>query len=119
MNEVSLEEARRIAVHAQLLDGSATSVLGTVRTLGYLQIDPISTVAPPQHLVLWSRLAAFDLAEFDRLLWQDRKLVEWHAVGAEGRLFACGPADGSARAFFSRDVRPTGEQAGKTRRDEY
>src|SRR5437867_11331615 len=30
----------------QLLDSSATSVLGTVRRLGYLQLDPISTVAP-------------------------------------------------------------------------
>ncbi len=76
---VSLAQARRIAVNAQLLDGSATDILSTVRKLGFLQIDPISTVAPPQHLVLWSRLAAFDLAEFDRLLWQDRKLVEWHA----------------------------------------
>jgi uncharacterized protein len=78
--EVSLEEARRIAVRAQLLDGSATSVLDTVRRLGYLQIDPISTVAPPQHLVLWSRLgSAYDPAELERLLWEERKLVEWRA----------------------------------------
>lgn len=76
---VSPEEARRIAVRAQLLDGSAVDVLETVRRLGYLQIDPISTVAPPQHLVLWSRLGAFDPAELDRLLWEDRKLVEWRA----------------------------------------
>ncbi len=80
MNEVSLEEARLIAVHAQLLDGSATSVLDTVRQLGYLQIDPISTVAPPQHLVLWSRLGSrYDPAELDRLLWEERKLFEWAA----------------------------------------
>ena len=77
--EVSVEEARRIAVHAQLLDGSATDVLSTVRHLGFLQLDPISTVAPPQHLVLWSRLGTFDRDELDRLLWQERKLVEWNA----------------------------------------
>ena len=58
MRIVSPEEARRIAVRAQLLDGSATSLLDTVRTLGFLQIDPISTVAPPQYLVPWSRLGA-------------------------------------------------------------
>ena len=54
-------------------------MLDTVRRLGFLQIDPISTVAPPQQLVLWSRLGAFDAAELDRLIWKERKLVEWHA----------------------------------------
>jgi uncharacterized protein YcaQ len=79
MRIVSLEEARRIAVRAQLLDGSATSVLDTVRRLGFLQLDPISTVAPPQQLVLWSRLGAYDRAELDRLLWDEKKLFEWNA----------------------------------------
>src|SRR5919206_1695361 len=78
-NAVSLSQARRIAIRAQALDGSATDVLSTVRRLGFLQIDPISTVAPPQHLVLWSRLGAFDLTELDRLLWEERKLFEWGA----------------------------------------
>ena len=76
---MSLAEARRIAVRSQLLDGSASGVLETVRRLGYLQLDPISVVAPPQHLVLWSRLGPWDTAELDRLLWEERKLVEWHA----------------------------------------
>jgi hypothetical protein len=77
---VTIEQARRIAVRAQLLDGSATSVLETVRQLGFLQLDPISSVAPPQHLVLWSRLGpTYDRAELDRLLWEERKLVEWDA----------------------------------------
>jgi uncharacterized protein YcaQ len=80
MAEVSLEDARRIAVRAQLLDGSATNVLETVRRLGFLQLDPISAVAPPQHLVLWSRLgSAYDRAELDRLLWDERQLFEWNA----------------------------------------
>jgi len=78
-SEVSREEARQIAVRAQLLDGGAAGVLETVRRLGFLQIDPISAVAPPQHLVLWSRLGPFERAELDRLLWEERQLVEWNA----------------------------------------
>ena len=54
-------------------------MLATVRRLGFLQIDPISTVAPPQRLVLWSRLGPHDSAELDRLLWEERKLFEWGA----------------------------------------
>jgi uncharacterized protein YcaQ len=76
---VTPEQARRIAVRAQLLDGSARGVLDTVRRLGFLQLDPIATVAPPQHLVLWSRLGAFDTAELDRMLWTERKLFEFNA----------------------------------------
>jgi uncharacterized protein YcaQ len=80
LREVGVVEARRIAVHAQLLDGTATDVLSTVRQLTFLQLDPISSVAPPQHLVLWSRLGhRYDPAELDRLLWEDRALVEWDA----------------------------------------
>jgi uncharacterized protein len=77
--KATLEQARRTAVRAQLLDGSARGVLRTVRQLGFLQIDPIATVATPQHLVLWSRLGPYDRTELDRLLWVDRKLFEWNA----------------------------------------
>ena len=77
--KVSPEQARRIAVRAQLLDGSASGVLDTVRRLGSLQLDPIATVATPQHLVLFSRLGTYDTAELDRLLWVERKLFEWNA----------------------------------------
>lgn len=77
--EVSREEARRIAVRTQRLDGTAQGVLDTLHALGRLQLDPIAVVAPPQELILWSRLGAHDRSALDRLLWQERALVEWNA----------------------------------------
>jgi hypothetical protein len=50
-----------------------------VRRLGFLQMDPIATIAPPQHLVPFSRIGSFDVAELDRLVWDERKLFEWNA----------------------------------------
>jgi uncharacterized protein YcaQ len=79
MRIVSPEEARRIAVRAQLLDGSARNVLDTIRHLGYLQLDPIATVATPPELILWSRLGPYDRSELERLLWEEKKLFEWGA----------------------------------------
>ena len=79
MRIVGSDEARRIAIRAQLLDGSAKNLLDTIRTLGFLQLDPISTVAPPQLLVPWSRLGSYDVTELDRLLWDEKALFEWNA----------------------------------------
>jgi uncharacterized protein YcaQ len=76
---LSVDQARRIAVHAQALDGSARDVLDVVRRTGFLQLDPTARVAPTQLLVLWSRLGHYDPAELDRLVWNERKLFEWSA----------------------------------------
>jgi len=76
---VDTDAARRIAIRAQLLDGSAVDVRETVRRLGFLQLDPIATVMTPPELILWSRLGPHDRAELDRLLWEERVLLKWNA----------------------------------------
>jgi uncharacterized protein YcaQ len=78
---LSRRRARQIAVTAQLLDAPRrTSIVETVQALGEVQMDPTSTVARTEHLVLWSRLGSrFRVAELERLLWADRVLFEYWA----------------------------------------
>ena len=81
---LSLETARRLAVSAQLLAdprprATANGILGVVKHLGRLQLDPTSVVARSHLLVLWSPLGAYDPAALDALLWERRDLFEYRA----------------------------------------
>ena len=59
VHELTKEQARRIAVRAQLLDSPRpTDLLAVVQQLTMLQIDPTAAIAPSADLVLWSRLGA-------------------------------------------------------------
>src|SRR3989454_10319845 len=78
----SLESARRLAVTKQHLAGKPPTgstrgaILSVIRDLGYVQLDPINTVAPSHLLVLWSRVGNFRASDLDRLLWDEKKLFE-------------------------------------------
>jgi uncharacterized protein YcaQ len=78
VRRLTQDEARRIAVHAQLLDlPRPTDLLTVVDRLTFLQIDPTAAVAPSADLVLWSRLGpTYDPADLTRALEVDRTLVE-------------------------------------------
>ncbi len=78
VHRLSLAEARRIAVHAQLLDAPRpTDLVEVVDRLTILQIDPTAAVAPSADLVLWSRLgSAYDPADLVAALERERTLVE-------------------------------------------
>jgi uncharacterized protein len=57
VHQLSRTDARRIAVRAQLLDGSRPAgLLDVVRHLTLPQIDPVAAIAPSADLVAWSRL---------------------------------------------------------------
>jgi len=78
MPELGRDEARRIAVRAQLLDAERPeSLVALVDHLTLLQIDPTAAVAPNADLVAWSRLGrAYDPSDLRFALETERSLVE-------------------------------------------
>ncbi|HYN67665.1 MAG TPA: crosslink repair DNA glycosylase YcaQ family protein [Ornithinibacter sp.] len=77
VHQLTRQQARRIAVRAQLLDTPRpTGLLQVVRRLWVVQVDLTAAVAPSADLVLWSRLgSAYSPHELDALL-VDRAVVE-------------------------------------------
>ena len=82
VHRLTKEEARRIAIRAQLLDAHRpTGVVAMVDHLTMLQLDPTATVAPSADLVAWSRIGStYQPADLQRALEQDRTLFEYDAV---------------------------------------
>ncbi|MGE5690359.1 MAG: DNA glycosylase AlkZ-like family protein [Pseudomonadota bacterium] len=134
MDTLTLTEARRLAVRATRLDAPRPrSILEVVRDTGPLQLDPTRSIARSEHLVLFSRLGPYDVAELDRLLWEDRELFTWRAflhplddwplVRAVGKRF---PSEREARvgrwlednAAFRRYVLSTLRRRGPLRQSE-
>ena len=78
----SIEAVRRLAVAQQHLAGrrpgraTAERLVATIRDLPYVQWDPVSVVAPSHLLSLWARVGSFRIAEFERLLWTERRLLQ-------------------------------------------
>lgn len=81
MLELSRDQARRIAVRAQLLTADRpTGLVETVRRLTMLQLDPTAAIAPSADLVAWSRLGAAYRPEHLTRALAERELFELGAV---------------------------------------
>ena len=76
--QLTLTEARRIAIRAQLLDAKRPAdLLEVVDRLTFLQLDPTAVIAPAADLVLWGRLgSAYEPAQLKAALERDRTLFE-------------------------------------------
>ncbi len=79
---LSRDQARRIAVRAQLLDAPRpTDLLTMVDRLTLLQVDPTAVIAPSADLVAWSRLGpSYQPGQLRRALDVDRTLFEQNAM---------------------------------------
>jgi uncharacterized protein len=75
------DEARQLALRAQLLDATRpTELVELVDRLTLLQIDPTAAIAPNADLVAWSRLgASYQPADLTRALEEERTLFELRA----------------------------------------
>jgi hypothetical protein len=82
VHRLTREQARRIAVRAQLLDAPRPSdLLSVVQQLTFLQIDPTAAIAPSADLVAWSRLgSSYRPDDLTHALEQDRTLFEHNAL---------------------------------------
>lgn len=83
MLTLTRQEVRRLAIVRQhLADPTPAPMLDVIRDLGCVQLDPIRAVERTHLLVLWSRLGNFDVAELDKLRWQEKALFEYWAHAA-------------------------------------
>ena len=81
VHRLTKEQARKVAVRAQLLDASrASALLDVVDHLMFLQLDPTAAIAPSADLVAWSRLGdAYRPEHLGQALEHERTLYEVRA----------------------------------------
>lgn len=78
-HKLTLDQARRIAVGAQLLDADRPGdVVGVAEQLGAIKIDPTATIAPAENTILWSRIGAtYEPSQLTKVVEQDHLLFEF------------------------------------------
>jgi len=82
-NKISLNEARGLALHCQLLDNKTKlpdgkeGIARTIESLGYVQIDTIAVIERAHHHTLWTRRPDYDQQALHQLQAIDRRVFEY------------------------------------------
>jgi uncharacterized protein len=79
MHRLTRDEARRIAVRAQLLDADRPAdVVEVAEQLGAVKIDPTATIAPSEQTICWSRIGwSYEPGQLTKAVEDDRQLFEY------------------------------------------
>lgn len=79
MHRLTRDEARRIAVRAQLLDADRPGdVVEVAEQVGTIKIDPTATIAPAEQTALWSRIGwGYEPGQLKKAVEDDRTLFEF------------------------------------------
>jgi len=82
VHELSRQDARRLAVRAQLLDAERPSfVAEVVEGLTVVNIDPTSAIAPSEDHLLWCRLGiGYEHAHLQQAVEVDRTVFEYNGM---------------------------------------
>jgi len=84
--DISLGEARRLALRAQGFGGRAVStdvgaraIMRVFEGIGLVQIDSVNVIVRAHYFPIFSRLGAYDATALERLVWEKRgrKLFEY------------------------------------------
>jgi uncharacterized protein len=83
IDSISQKTARRLVLHAQLLDGQTKIAKGkggiaqVVGHLGYVQIDTISVIERAHHHTLWTRMSGYKPEHLRQALAVERSVFEY------------------------------------------
>ncbi len=81
-DEISIQEARRIALAAQGFHRArpksvkSADVAGVIRRLGLVQLDFVNVIGPAHYQVIFSRLGKYDRKLLDNLLYRSGEFTE-------------------------------------------
>lgn len=79
MHRLTRDEARRIAVRAQLLDADRPGdVVEVAEQIAAIKIDPTAVIAPSEQAICWSRIGwAYEPGQLAKAVEDDRLLFEY------------------------------------------
>ena len=113
MHELTRDEARRLAVRAQLLDAERPGdIVEVAEQVGAIKIDPTATIAPAEQTAPWARIGwGYEPGQLTKAVEQDRQLFEFDGHFRAASLLPATLARMRGRVFRARATEWLGANA--------